>query len=295
MRLPRHLRLNAFAIVALLAFARGAVQAQALKLPVVKDSVKFAVIGDTGTGSSSQQQVAALLTKYRTVYPFDFVIMLGDNLYGGESPRDFRRKFEEPYKALLDAGVRFYAALGNHDLPNQRYYKLFNMDEKRYYSFSKGNVKFVVIDSTYVDPEQLKWIENELKNARDPWEICYFHHPIYSSGAKHGSDLDLRARLEPLFIENGVDVVFAGHEHFYERLKPQNGITYFVQGASAKLRKGNIRKSAMTAVGFDDDNSFTLVEISNDEMYFQTIARSGKTVDAGSFLRREKAISTNGR
>ena len=61
--------------------------------------------------------------------------MLGDNLYGNEGAKDFEKKFERPYKALLDAGVKFYASLGNHDNPNQRFYKLFNMNGQRYYNF----------------------------------------------------------------------------------------------------------------------------------------------------------------
>lgn len=292
--LIRRLR-HAFAILGLLAWSSNSLEAQELKLPVLDKTVKFAVLGDTGTGDSSQREIAQQLAQYRAVYPFEFVIMLGDNLYGSQTPKDFRRKFEEPYKVLLDAGVKFYAALGNHDLPNERFYKPFNMSGKRYYSFSKGNAKFFVIDSTYVDPEQLTWLESELKNSGDPWKICYFHHPLYSSGAKHGSDLDLRARLEPLFVQHGVDVVFSGHEHFYERLKPQKGIYYFTQGAGGKLRRGNIRTGELTAAGFDQDNSFMLVGIAGDEMHFQTIARSGKTVDAGSLKRREKALTANGK
>jgi len=86
-----------------------------------KDSVKFAVIGDSGTGDSAQRAIGKLLADARTRFPYEFVIMLGDNMYGGESPSDFVRKFEQPYKPILEAGVRFYASLGNHDEPSQRF------------------------------------------------------------------------------------------------------------------------------------------------------------------------------
>jgi predicted phosphodiesterase len=250
--------------------------------PREENSVRFAIIGDTGTGSKSQYEVGAQLTKAREVFPFEFVIMLGDNIYGSERPQDFISKFEKPYQALLDAKVPFYAALGNHDDPTQRFYKLFNMNGERYYTYSKGSARFFVLDSNYMDQEQLKWLEDQLSRSTDRWKIAYFHHPLYSSGERHGSEVDLRAQVEPLFIKYGVDVVFAGHEHFYERIKPQNGIYYFTQGGSAKLRKGNIARGALTAAGFDTDFSFTLAELGKDALQFQTLSRLGKPIDSGT-------------
>ena len=106
-------------------------------LPNDPDSVKFLVIGDSGTGDRYQYDVAAKIVDARMRFPFEFAIMLGDNLYGSERPNDYVNKFEKPYKPLLDAGVKFYASLGNHDDPSQRFYEKFNMDGKRYYSFRK--------------------------------------------------------------------------------------------------------------------------------------------------------------
>jgi len=219
--------------------------------------------------------------------------MLGDNLYGGESVRDFQTKFEEPYKDLLADGVKFYAALGNHDNPKQRFYKPFNMNGQRYYTFKPTDrVRFFVLDSNYMDPEQLAWLERELKASNSAWKICYFHHPLYSSGRRHGSDEDLRAFLEPLLLKYGVKVVLAGHEHFYERLRPQKGIYYFISGGSAKLRRGNIERSDLTVKGFDQDNHFMLMEIDGDVLYFQTISRLGTTIDTGLVpLQESKAMS----
>ena len=261
-------------------------------LPNAKDSVKFLVIGDSGTGGSAQYQLAEQMVAAYSRFKFEFAIMLGDNLYGSEDPSDYVDKFEKPYKRLLDGGVKFYASLGNHDEPAQRFYKPFNMDGQRYYRFEKGDVAFFALDSTYMAPAQVEWLQKELEGNDKKWKISFFHHPIYSSGERHGSELDLRALVEPLFVKNGVDVVFAGHEHFYERLKPQQGIYYFVQGGAAKLRRGNIRdNSAMTAKGFDTDNSFTIVEIDGDRMFFETISRRGAVVDSGIIPRREVATT----
>jgi len=253
-----------------------------------KDSVKFAVIGDTGTGGSAQKTIGKLLSDARSRFPYEFVIMLGDNMYGGESPADFVNKFEAPYKPILDAGVKFYASLGNHDEPSQRFYKPFNMDGNRYYSFKKGDAEFFVLDSTYMTPVQVTWLKEALGKSSAHWKIAYFHHPLYSSGEKHGSEEDLRALVEPLFIQYKLDVVFAGHEHFYERLKPQHGIYYFTAGGSAKLREGNIAtRSPLTEKGFDTDNSFMLVELTKDRLLFDTISRKAQLVDSGALMRRQ--------
>ncbi len=251
--------------------------------PRAEKSLRFAVIGDSGTGDKPQYQVGEQLTGSRSVFPFEFVLMLGDNIYGREGPEDFEKKFERPYKALLDLKIPFYASLGNHDDPNQRFYKPFNMDGKRFYTFEKEGVRFFALDSNYMDQAQRDWVERELSTSKNTWKIAFFHHPLYSSGERHGSEADLRALLEPLFLKYGVSVVFSGHEHFYERLKPQSGITYFTSGGAAKLREGNIRTgSAMTAKGFDTDRSYMLVEIADKTMHFQALSRKGELVDSGS-------------
>ena len=252
------------------------------KFPLKSNSVRFAAIGDMGTGEAPQYAVAERMMTVRQQFPFEFVIMLGDNLYGGSKPKDYENKFELPYKALLDAGVKFYASLGNHDNPNERFYKLFNMNGQNYLTYKKGNVHFFVLDSNYMDPKQLDWLEKELKNAgTSDWKICYFHHPLYSSGATHGSSKELRKLLEPLFVKYGVDAVFSGHDHVYERVTPQKGIYYFTEGSSGQLRKGDLEKTNMTTKGFDTDRTFMLIEIAGNEMYFQTLSRSGDTVDSG--------------
>jgi predicted phosphodiesterase len=263
-----------------------------LKLPNQPDTLKLGVIGDTGTGDKHQFAVAKQLIDFRNQFKYEFVVMMGDNTYGGESARDFERRFEEPYQPLIDAGVKFYAALGNHDTPNQRNYKLFNMGGKQYYTFRpKLGVRFFALDSNYMSPEQLTWLENELKASGSDWKIAFFHHPLYSSGGRHGSDAALRDQLEPLFIKYSVDVVLSGHDHFYERLKPQKGIAYFVVGGSAKLRSGDIGTTGLTAKGFDTGYSFMAVEIAGDEFHIQTVSDQGKTDDSGTIKRRVTATT----
>ena len=262
----------------------GPLNAQELKLPNKDGSVKFAVLGDTGTGGSDQVVIGKQLAAFRAKFSFDVALLLGDNLYGSENPRDYNRKFEIPYKPLLDSGVKFYAALGNHDDPNQRMYKQFNMGGERYYTFKPSltaGVRFFALDSNYMDPAQIEWFEKELASSGSDWKIAFFHHPPYASGM-HGSDEILKNQLEPIFLKHGVNVVFTGHEHFYERIKPQKGIQYFVEGSSAKLRKGDINpRSGLTAFGYDEGYTFMLVEVVGDEMHFQTVNEDGRSIDSG--------------
>ena len=261
----------------------------AVALPNEQGSFKFMVLGDFGTGDREQYELGAQMASLHNRFKFDTAVLVGDNLYGSERPQDFEKKFERPYKPLLDAGVKFYASLGNHDSREQRYYKLFNMDGKLYYSFNpKPDVRFFALESTYPVPEQIEWLEKELSSSGSKWKIVFFHHPLYSSGDRHGSDVRLRAVLEPLFLKYDVSLVLTGHDHFYERVKPQKGIAYFVVGSGGKLREGNIdRDSGITARGFDTDLVFLACEIAGDQLYFNAISRSGQTVDSGVWTRRQ--------
>jgi 3',5'-cyclic AMP phosphodiesterase CpdA len=272
-----------------IAAAQQAAAAPEVALPNKADSLKFGVLGDFGTGGKEQYQLAEQMARLHTRFPYELVLTVGDNLYGSQGPNDFRKKFEVPYKPLLDGGVKFYASLGNHDSRGQRFYQLFHMDGRFYYTFSpRSDIRFFALDSTYLSPEQIQWIDKALQSSGSDWKIAFFHHPLYSSGERHGSDQRLRKVLEPIFLQHNISVVFAGHDHFYERVIPQKGIAYFVVGSGGKLRDGNIdAKSGLTARGFDTDLAFLAVEIVGDELYFNALSRQGHVVDSGVIKRRQ--------
>ena len=268
-----------------------------LALPLNNGSVRFAVIGDSGRGDQAQNEIARQMVIWRTKFPFDFVVMLGDNIYPPHEPNDFTTKFEQPYATLLEQGVTFYAAIGNHDLDSELNYAKFNMEGRRYYTFRRNEhrpgglvgagVRFFVLDSRSLDPEQLAWLRGELGRSGTDWKICYLHHPIYTSGRYTNAARLLRLALEPIFLKGDVDVVLSGHEHFYERIHPQHGITYFISGGAGSLRKADIRRpSPIMAKGFDTDFHFMLMEVSGDTLHFQAIGRTGETIDAGSITRQ---------
>jgi predicted phosphodiesterase len=266
-----------------------------LALPSRPDSVKFAVIGDSGRGWAPQHEVADRMVAYRERFPFASVLMAGDNIYEGPaSPEDYREKFEEPYTDLLDAGVRFYAVLGNHDDPRQRYYAPFNMNGERYYTFRPpanpvaalaAHVEVFALDSTNLDRTQVGWLGQQLAASKARWKIVLLHHPLYTSGRYGLQARWTRWRLESVLTSHGVDVVFSGHEHIYERSRPHEGIVYFVTGGAGSLRRGDGGPSGVMARSFDEDFHFMLVEITHSTLHFQAVTRAGVTVDAGAILK----------
>jgi hypothetical protein len=291
----RHRRAIVVAALALGAFAAampddqapaGQAPAPAGQTPAAVEPVRFAVIGDMGTGGGRQIETGRRLATVRERFPYTFVITVGDNIYGGESATDFQKKFEVPYKPIIDAGIPFYASLGNHDGLVQLTYKLFNMNGSRYYTFVKGPVQFFALDSSLALPAQLAWFEGVLQKSTAPWKIVYQHHPLYSSGLRHGPTESQQSNLEPILTTFGVQVVFTGHEHFYERLVPRYGIYQFITGSGGQLRRNGLRKGSKdTAAGYDQDNSFMLVAIEGDTLTFETISRTGATVDRGTIPR----------
>ena len=266
-----------------------------LTLPNGDRSVKFAVIGDSGRGSAEQYAVAAQMDAYRQQFDYRFVLMAGDNIYEGPAtPEDYRTKFETPYKPLLDAGVRFFATLGNHDDPRQVDYPPFNMQGHRYYTFTapaplitglNTEVRFFALDSTNMDGAQVQWLERELALTDADWNVALMHYPMYSAGRYNLQARRQRFTIESRFIDGGIDVAFSGHEHFYQRAHLQYGILYFVSGGAGSLRAGDARASPLVARSYDRDYHFMLVEISDAGIAFQAINRQGETVDAGSLRR----------
>ncbi|MFN0112208.1 MAG: metallophosphoesterase [Blastocatellia bacterium] len=265
----------------------GLAQDSTAKPPII-----FAVIGDTGSGDEAQRAVAQQMVKQRQKTPFEFVLMLGDNIYEKGEKEKIGSHFEQPYKELLAAGVKFYASLGNHDiikgLEFQTNYKDFNMGGRRYYNFAKGDslLEFFALDSNVMDDKQLGWLNESLKASKARWKIAFCHHSIYSSARMHSAYTKLRAQLEPLYVKHGVSAVFAGHSHCYERTKPQKGVQYFTEGASGEIKKRTLdRKSPLFAAGEDSVNSFLIVQVTEAEMKVEAIAADGKVIDSYTIKR----------
>jgi hypothetical protein len=280
-------RLRRAIVVALALLASWAATSSGQAPATQPETIRFAVIGDMGTGGPRQLDVSRRMVTVRERFPFSFIITVGDNIYGGQSRADMAKKFEQPYQTLIKDNVPFYASLGNHDsVQVQTNYKLFNMNGARYHTFVKGPAQFFALDSSLGQQAQLVWLEGLLQKSTAPWKIVYQHHPLYSSGVRHGPTESQQSNLEPLLTTYGVQVVFAGHEHFYERLVPRYGVHHFIVGSGGQLRRNGIRKGMKdSAAGFDTDNAFLLVAIEGDTLSFEAISRTGATVDKGTISR----------
>jgi hypothetical protein len=253
-----------------------------LPMPSLRGGTVFALMGDSGSGDLPQQQVAqAMLTYFNTARHFPFVLMLGDNLYDD----DYTGEFLQPYKPLLDRGVKFYATLGNHDRDLEIHFKPFNMGDQDRYSFDQGNARFAVLNSNRPnDVEQIKWLDGVFTTAGDKWRIAYFHHPLYSSGQHAAESRDvIRPAFEAALVRNRVNVVFGGHEHAYQRIRPQQGVSYFVSGGGGRYLY-DVHKTDFDEVAVSEHH-FMVAEVAGDRLFFEAITHEQKLLDCGIVYR----------
>ncbi|CAN5574671.1 metallophosphoesterase [soil metagenome] len=196
----------------------------------------FAVIGDFGTGGEEQAAVAQRMCKWRANHPFDHVFTTGDNIYDKGDRERFEGRFWNPYGCLFDAGVRWRAILGNHDIIangglDELNEPTFGM-KARNFVVRRNGVRFVMVDSNAL---RMGWLASHLRSKpADRWTIVVFHHPVYSPSTAHGSTPGFRKLLNPLFRRRGVDLVLNGHDHLYSVTKPIKKIRYLVTGGGGR-------------------------------------------------------------
>lgn len=209
-------------------------------VPDPEADLRFAVIGDFGTGEAEEYAVARSMCRWRKTHPFDVVFTTGDNIYPHGEPQFFDEKFLDPMKCLLSNGVRFRASLGNHDIEtdngrSQLEEPAFGMPARNYV-VRRAGVRFVVANS---NDFRMAWLQRALESKEgDLWTIVVFHHPVYSAGTTHGSTPGLADKLHGLFVENGVDLVLSGHDHVYSISEDKDGLRYVVTGGGGARSYG---------------------------------------------------------
>jgi 3',5'-cyclic AMP phosphodiesterase CpdA len=275
----------------------------------------FVAVGDNGCDCTPQRQVAERMIQWHQQKPFDTVVMLGDNVYPGHGLRGgnkqlFPDRFDKYYQPLLSQGVKFYAALGNHDAETNHGMdeiadknRFHIMGDLGYYSFSPAKeidgrplITFFVLNSERLlklndDPAQIQWLSKALSESNAIWKVVYFHEPIYAPGGGHQPEGDLRQGIEKIMMAGGVQLVLAGHDHFYARLKPENGINYIISGGGGRdlvtPREGPVVSTVARKY------HFTYFEVFPDQMTFQAVAASGEPLDHGMILPTNMATTAS--
>ena len=244
-------------------------------------TTRFAVLGDSGTGSFYQRAVSAML---QTV-PYQFVLHLGDLAYESGTRSELQSYFFDIYPALTRS-FPVYPVAGNHDYRTEAAAPLleaFSLPDnaprtrsERFYSFDWGQAHFVGLDTEAMDAEQVTWLDNDLAANDRPWTIVYGHRPLYSSG-ESGGDAGLRATLGPIFQRYGVQLVLAGHEHDYERTWPIDGVTYVVSGGGGRGTRP-VSSSSFTAYS-EGVLHLLFIEVESDALVVHAVDGTGREFD----------------
>ena len=253
----------------------------------------FTVIGDSGTGSRAQGDVAAQMLALDP----DFILHTGDVIYPDGQAAGYDPRFFTPYRDLLDRRPVF-PSLGNHDYHTaeaQPYLDVFYLPEassggERYYSFDWGDAHFVALDTNQpyaLGSAQYDWLVSDLSASTATWKFVFFHHAFYSSGPHgvfDGYVQHMRAALAPVFAQHSVDIVFSGHDHDYERSKPIDGVIYIVSGGGG---------ATLYPVGASDFTAYSASVHHTVQVRFRSCILSLRAVDANGTVFDQIGLAKN--
>ena len=245
------------------------------KIPLESNAIRFFFVGDWGrNGEHNQQEVADQMGKTGETFDPKFIISAGDNFYccGVASTEDpqWKYSFEDVYRAH-SLNIPWFPVLGNHDyLGNPQaqidYSKISRRWRMpaRYYTVNMKDVIIIFLDTNpfvkkhykkqgeYADVarqdtlRQLQWLDSTLVNSKEKWKIVVGHHPVYSTGSKHGSTPELIQTLKPILEKHHVPLYLAGHDHDLQFQKPANSsVNYLISGSGSEVRP-NTPDPAMT-------------------------------------------------
>lgn len=260
---------------------------------------RFAIIGDYGLDGKGLKATAEMIKKWQP----DYILTLGDNNYHRGCQETFEKNVSQYFGKFI-AEKKFYPAIGNHDydafesqecepFSELPHFKNFDLPRNRinkseaFYQFKKGELHFFVLDSNkkYRHPEQSDWLREELKKSDADFKIVYFHHTPYSSTiSKKGGEQEMRLPYK----EWGADIVFAGHDHVYERFE-FDSFPYIVNGLGGGwiFMQEKIQRSGQSLVFYRENHGaiFAILRDSTLEFVFQSI--DGKVIDRFSLTKSQ--------
>ncbi|MFH0901825.1 MAG: metallophosphoesterase, partial [Pseudomonadota bacterium] len=275
------------------------VSGQLTTAPDVAEPFYFVVFGDSQRNNDIHHAVVERVRSEVT----DFVVRVGDLVENGGSEDDWQDFFAVERDLLRNNVV--YTAMGNHDRRGQASFRQFfplpaNSADAAgyYYSFTYGNSRFIILDSndySFALTDQTSWLQRELSGAvADPRIVHRFvvmHHPVFSISL-HGGQPELRAMWSPIFERYGVDAVFCGHDHTYQRAE-RSGVKYFVSGGGGSSLYPRSTtpnpEDAEAVVYFEQTYNYLAISVTGDMV--EVAARR----DDGTLIETIRWGSPNGR
>lgn len=259
--------------------------------PAPEGVIRFAVIGDYGSGDHVAKQVAQMIDSWKP----EFITTVGDNNYpAGEAQTidqnvgRFFHSYIFPYQGNYGSGAttnRFFPIIGHRDWDSpeklQPYLDYFALPgNERYYDFAWGPVHFFMLDSDEREPDgvtagsiQGRWLERKLAESKAPWKLVFAHHAPYSSGRVPDFE-----HLRWPFKAWGADAVLSGFYHVYERLSVE-GVPYFVNGMGGAFISGFGETDGRSRFRYDAENGAMLVDAAEARITFRFVDRRGRTID----------------
>jgi hypothetical protein len=266
------------------------------------DALRFAVVGDSGSGLPAQRAVAAAIAADRP----DHVLHTGDIVYPDGSDGHYDRTFFRPFAALMDRAP-LLPCIGNHDvetLDGQAYLDNFILPrngpaglEERCYSLLLGDVQLVAVDSTrdpaIVDNTILPWVRGVLGGSTATWRFLLLHHPVYFSGSnRHTFVPEETAKWAQLCDELHVDLCLTGHDHLYERsvplragveAPPGQGTVYIVSGNGGQFLYDLIEPAPFSAAHNDTLHGFVRIDVAARRLSLAEVTTRGNVIDEVSW------------
>lgn len=240
--------------------------------------IRILALGDSGSEGSDQ---LALAEQMATV-PYELMLNTGDVAYSSGTFQQIEDYVFGVYKDLM-RHVPMVPVAGNHDYetdngaPFRKVFALPGDSDERWYSYDWGRVHFATLDTEQDYAVQAEWLERDLAASKAPWKLVYLHRPLYSSGS-HGSDLKLRAAIEPILERHGVQLLLAGHDHHYERTTPQKGVVHVVTGGGGR----GTRETGVSSFSARSEAviHFVYLDVGTDELVLHAIDGTGAEFDS---------------